>query len=300
MMEVSEKISRMLSFNNILERKINEVTHPIFHYCSIESFLHILASGEMWASHFQSMNDYLEGRMFHQLLTRESINYTSNIRYPVIQQFIANWELNIKDYYICCFSKKPDILSQWYMYADEGRGVCIGFLPESFNAKTQIPHYNLLSGKNYGIFPVMYHSDSEIESAKLFLDLIVDGTLDDIPPRVDEFSIGVKHRGFSQEEEIRIVEIQDFRMNTDPDANGLRTRYTGDHYEFRVKNRNSITSYRKFPFKNHNGEICLHSIWIGPECQLKLNQLSLLLNRYRCTLDKGIYYSDSPFTKGNT
>lgn len=293
MSEEREKVARMVKYLEILKKKPEEVTYPIFHYCPMESFVQIVKSGEIWASHHQSMNDYLEGRMFHQLLIKESSKYVDSVRYPVIVKFLENWELNLRDYFMCCFSKRPDVLSQWYMYADQGRGVCIGFFPESFGVPSQIPQYSSSIEHNRGIFPVVYLNENQQNIAKLILDMIVDGSSGDLAPGVDVFSIAVKHHGFSHEEEVRIVEVQDFRR---PNLRDSITGYPGDHFEFRTKNGNAITSYRKFSFKNPDGQITLYSLWLGPECQLQIKQLGLFLNRYRCSVENGIFSSDNPYT----
>ncbi len=271
------------------------IDSPIYHYCSIDSFMNILKTGEIWASHHGSMNDYSESRLFYEVLYDIAQSKASSSSIDKINLFLRNFEINLKDYYIASFSKNPDILSQWYMYGNKGKGVCIGFIPEKFNVKKHIPYMTEISNERIGMFNVSYQNENQESLASDLIDLVIEGIWDSVPPNVEKLSLAMKHNSYEQEKEVRIVEVQLGHTFMNPDIPALRTRSPGEHYSYRVKNENSIVSFRKFPFKNSDGTILLHSIWLGPECQIDINTLSLFLNSCKCLLIDRIYRSSSPF-----
>lgn len=62
-----------------------------------------------------------------------------------------------KNKFISCFSKEGDLLSQWRSYADNGRGICIGFNVDIL--KTILNKE--LDKKNYSIDDIMYLKETE-------------------------------------------------------------------------------------------------------------------------------------------
>ena len=49
--------------------------------------------------------------------------------------------------YVACFSEKKDCLSQWRGYADDGRGISIGFCKKKLEILPKIMHHNLSFSK---------------------------------------------------------------------------------------------------------------------------------------------------------
>lgn len=59
--------------------------------------------------------------------TNEKINLLNKIRKKLLVNTILKREILDISRYICCFSENGDILSQWRAYADDGKGLAIGF-----------------------------------------------------------------------------------------------------------------------------------------------------------------------------
>ena len=109
-----------------------------YYYCSLDTFLNILKNKEIYLSDPLKMNDKLEIRWYLDRLNDDnkedafdSVFERMRIRSGLEFSFddLLNC-LNFKgqrSVYISCFSKKQDLLSQWRAYADDGRGVSIGF-----------------------------------------------------------------------------------------------------------------------------------------------------------------------------
>lgn len=49
--------------------------------------------------------------------------------------------------YVVCFSEKMDCLSQWRGYADDGKGISIGFCKKMLESLPKIMHHNLSFSK---------------------------------------------------------------------------------------------------------------------------------------------------------
>lgn len=134
----------------------------IYHYCSFETFMSILSNKKIWLSDIFKMNDWSEENYLEYLLLKylkgikdnligdkKYIRYLENqdknnffnlnkktkeydeLFYRINLFLIKNRLLKLKSTsfcrYICCFSKKGDLLSQWRAYANDGRGFAIGF-----------------------------------------------------------------------------------------------------------------------------------------------------------------------------
>ncbi|TCL54926.1 DUF2971 domain-containing protein [Allofournierella massiliensis] len=114
-----------------------EARETLYHYCSLDTFYNIMENRSIWLSDISKSNDaeeivFMTKKCREEIKKRfrpsadedaekiESIKKTDRL----LSQFSEN------DYLKCwamCFSEKADDLGQWRGYADDGRGVCIGF-----------------------------------------------------------------------------------------------------------------------------------------------------------------------------
>jgi len=110
-------------------------TNQLYHYCSNQSLISIVKSSSIRLCSLKLSNDSLEGKLATKLL----IDLATEHKLPeekikLIEQAFLILD-NFYDGFGFCLSEKPDLLSQWRGYADDGKGVCIGFsksLLESF------------------------------------------------------------------------------------------------------------------------------------------------------------------------
>lgn len=98
-----------------------------YHYCSTEAFRQILTSKKIWLSSLTSSNDAMEGKwmtkVIEEVAAEENINKTNQMELIGRARFIDS----SSDCLGFCLSEKGDTLSQWRGYADDGKGVSIGF-----------------------------------------------------------------------------------------------------------------------------------------------------------------------------
>lgn len=102
----------------------------LYHYCSTETFHSIVKYGSIRLSSLSQANDTMEGRwvrgIFDQLCDEHNLGSYTKERLLEHLQMLRNFA----DGLAFCLSGKPDILSQWRGYANDGRGFSVGFSSE--------------------------------------------------------------------------------------------------------------------------------------------------------------------------
>lgn len=111
-----------------MKKKNNKI---YYHYCSLDTFYNILQTGTIRFGNPLNMNDsaeiiwllemvkdfVLKRGVYNSIL--EGWNLIENISRTLLQEMDCP--------YIFCLSKDKDVLSQWRSYANDGKGVAIGF-----------------------------------------------------------------------------------------------------------------------------------------------------------------------------
>lgn len=99
----------------------------LYHYCSTDAFAAIVRGRTIWLSSLSLSNDTMEGRLVNRTIMRlaERDNLDANAR-ERLRGSIAITE-GLLDGLGFCLSEDSDLLSQWRGYADDARGVSIGF-----------------------------------------------------------------------------------------------------------------------------------------------------------------------------
>lgn len=99
----------------------------LYHYCSNESFVEIVKSRSIWLSELTLSNDYMEGKWVREVFRQVCQDLdTPNDTVELLLKHLDS----VIDYFGglgFCMSAKPDVLSQWRSYADDGTGVSVGF-----------------------------------------------------------------------------------------------------------------------------------------------------------------------------
>jgi len=109
------------------------MTDMLYHYCSLDTLIKILDSNSIWMTELTQANDHLEGKLASQglidLVIKQTIEVSSTTRQETaesIKSTCDNFESAIRGF-ATCFSEAPDKLSQWRGYANDGKGISIGF-----------------------------------------------------------------------------------------------------------------------------------------------------------------------------
>ena len=113
------------------------IPNELFHYTSISALEGILSSHCMWCTDSVKMNDMSE-LLDAQPRVEEAIRaYSLSSKTTRLRELLQNLSTHeyaagflaqhVSQYFLMCFSHLNDDLSQWCRYADDARGVCIGF-----------------------------------------------------------------------------------------------------------------------------------------------------------------------------
>lgn len=139
---LKEKIEQLEDENSQLRAQLSrshkKEPQVLYHYCSAEAFTSIVQSGEhgtIRASAMNLSNDSMEGRLaIQELMRRWKTEGVSNAELLELQK---HWDGFIDNAVALafCLSAEGDLLSQWRAYADDGRGVSIGFARSYFQSE---------------------------------------------------------------------------------------------------------------------------------------------------------------------
>lgn len=279
--------------------------NTLYHYCSLDTFLKIIKSSSIWLSDIQKSNDTKELVWFRQKYYEfilDKYNNCSDVTEKTICEIILSmavsdgfencpeWLLPVtRTYcqkiastffslrtYAFCLSELPDSLGQWRGYAQDGKGVAIGFSKEYLNALNgyglRCPKYNFLLGN------ISYKKDLTSLFNKIFElhdkskpDEFLMHTLMDITHAAALF----KHPSFKEEKEWRIIySMDDFGIQKEDlcfdnfnkiSNNKYRENFEVPNIDYIAKDSDIIPHVE---IKIKSLQKAINSIVIGPKCDV--------------------------------
>jgi len=153
-------------FVNIMNNNLSPITKKldyVYHYTSIDSFMKIMESNQLWFSHASFLNDPLEIAFGIDVIV--NILEKKKDEYPIVLSIInkqrniykeMSLDLTRNLVFIFSFSEFSDKLSSWIQYGDVGYGVCLEFIQPLLMNKISSQD----AGYNNGIFfPIQYYSN---------------------------------------------------------------------------------------------------------------------------------------------
>ena len=283
-----------------------------YYYCSLNTFLSIIKNKQIYLSDPLKMNDNLElkwylDRLNNEQFTVDKVDYQESIFDMVKKRSGLNFTfeelveiLNSKgqkSVYISCFSREPDILSQWRAYAEDGRGVSIGFNLDM-----------LKKADNFFVSEVIYTDDVVYGSNESGIEIVADTinivfSVNKIAGKEEQMEVFLhelipeliqyKNPSFIEEQEIRLVYCEDMKFEKILDRNGAfreKWNYIELEHDFRTIGSDNITEFVKLDFcLNAIEEICR-----GPKCLLSRNDVKNIMNRL-LDIDLNIIESKSSY-----
>ena len=234
--------------------------------------------------------DYQES-IFDMVKKRSGLNFTFEELVEILNS------KGQKSVYISCFSREPDILSQWRAYAEDGRGVSIGFNLDM-----------LKKADNFFVSEVIYTDDVVYGSNESGIEIVADTinivfSVNKIAGKEEQMEVFLhelipeliqyKNPSFIEEQEIRLVYCEDMKFEKILDRNGAfreKWNYIELEHDFRTIGSDNITEFVKLDFcLNAIEEIC-----IGPKCLLSRNDVKNIMNRL-LDIDVNIIESKSSY-----
>lgn len=103
------------------------VPDTLYHYCSSETLMAIVDGRSIRLSALSMSNDSDEGRLVLRLT--DKLGNQKQTMPALLASLKAHWDevVAANEGLGFCLSERGDLLSQWRGYANQGRGVCIGF-----------------------------------------------------------------------------------------------------------------------------------------------------------------------------
>ena len=153
----------------------------LYHYCSNDSFVEIVKSRSIWLSELTLSSDYLEGKWIREVFRK--VCEGLDVSELIIEQLLDQLDITINFWRGLgfCMSGRPDVLSQWRGYAEDGTGVSIGF-PKDYltQIKDQLSEDGVFGA--IGLAEITYDLEKQKEQifpiVKLIMDYVERGALD--------------------------------------------------------------------------------------------------------------------------
>ncbi len=140
-----EKIAIQTKYHKAF-RVPDKQTKLLYHYAGIETIWKILESDTFLARNIRFSNDSEEYKLGERMIRQ----YAEQI-FPQIQQdkFYAIIQQGIEMFYMICFCREGDLLSQWRGYARDG--VCLGmdFLEEAGDIQSHTEMFTILNNHDH-------------------------------------------------------------------------------------------------------------------------------------------------------
>lgn len=268
-----------------------------YYYCSLNTFLNIIKNKQIYLSDPLKMNDTLEIKWYLKNLENEDRLYRE-LDFDVAESVLENLKsdsgldftleefkeiLNYKGQrsaYISCFSKEPDILSQWRAYAENGTGVSIGFDLDKLSIASNIFHKEV-------IYEDISNSiDNNVEEiANTICVVISENKLSKKEEQLEAFLhelipefLKYKNPAFEEEKEVRLIYCDDMKFETIVNSYGAFHKKWNPvelEHDFRITGDNNITEFVKLDFDPS----AIEEIYIGPKCALSESDVNNIINK---------------------
>lgn len=132
------------------------VPNTLYHYCSSEALISMVANKSLWLSSLTLSNDSLEGRLVNETVMRVAARDKLDVRSREKLRESLEFSERLFDGLGFCLSEDGDLLSQWRGYADDAKGVAIGFNRLYLESLAQASFAQSVSG--FAVHRVEYES----------------------------------------------------------------------------------------------------------------------------------------------
>lgn len=262
-------------------------TPILYHYCDLNTFLAIIQNSTIRFSDINTMNDYGESHWPYQRFI-EAINIEKS-KYPIefydnLDEIISQMQTKMLPA-ISCFSMDGDVLSQWRSYADDGRGVSIGFDGDKirklsvkfgkivYDRAEQIDFFKSLFAT---VYPAWNSLQSDGKLRGKFIELVMYHAVD---------MCLMKNPAFAEEKEIRLTRILTphkdgtyWRLSDKGGSSADKASKKSQNIKYRSRN-GGLIAYVDLPFSGL-GKSVIREVVIGPKSNNNGNEVSMALTSF--------------------
>lgn len=253
----------------------------IYHYTSLENFQKIIESKELFLFNAYNMNDNLEINWINHLIDEEFRECNEK---ELIEKTVDLYNLNKTTPYICCFSYDGDLLSQWRAYADDGKGIAIGFNESQLNVGKKIPVTGISSDLSTGLFDCIYDEQEQrnLIHSTVNSNIITRNTYKNdneytamhLSGSLKLFSLVMKNSAFIEEKEIRLIHLPLITMHKRTKEIKMMGNISPLYF---MKKKQGISSYFKYSLESFFNDELIPEIILGPKCNINISDLELFL-----------------------
>lgn len=280
-MELTDVVNNYTNFG-IYKPEENPI---LYHYCDLNTFLAIIQTKTIRLSDINTMNDFSEMHWgydkFIEAVNAEFEKYEKEF-FDELDKFFSGSQL-IMHPAIACFSSDGDVLSQWRAYADDGKGVAIGF------------DGNKIKDLATKIGKVIYDSNEQLEFFKSLFQLTYPGWMaaQKDSSLLSEFQNFVvicssdlcllKNPAFSEEKEIRLVRMlapsfEDGNWSLLDEGGVSKDGISQDPHEIKFRSRDGgIVAYLDMSISGLGSDL-IKEVVLGPKTKNNGIEVSMALS----------------------
>ena len=265
----------------------------LYHYCSTATLLSILENDKLRFSDVNMMNDPQEWRYCYELFERSANTLLKMVPdRAALEGLDTDFFDKVDDYLspkqfishpvIACFSKQPDVLSQWRGYADNARGWSIGFSGQAIDAMP------------VSLLEVVYEPDQQVAEVRNFLAAMYmiwrekggefRETVGTDAALLASLIHAYKHPSFEEEQEVRALHelrVEHFEgdlelVDEGGTANGKEVK--SQPVSFRASG-SSIIAHVDIPLQKFE-DVAISDLWFGPSNNNGIGNALYPLARY--------------------
>lgn len=272
------------------------MTSIYYHYCSIDAFMKIVIQKKIRLCNVMKLNDEEEcidiDRIIDEVVNENNDwNNDKNVL-ELIKDYKKHKVVTHKAY-IACFSKDKDRLSQWRSYANDGKGVAIGFDFNKLTSRTNdeirtlsncSPEIVTMINTSLGHYKVIYSEEDKKQLINSILSSYVSEVnmkeYKDLDSIINKFSRVLlkcttifKNQCFNEEEEKRIVYLPYLDENNNIEGkkvvntiNNIINMNKGYYCKEDI-----IIGYYEYDFNKDS----ISEIVLGPKCNMSEEDIDL-------------------------
>ena len=169
-MQLSDVIMANIFTNEKLGKRFPS-PKTIYHYTSISGLISIIESQSIFCTNINFLNDKKEFKhgvsIIEKVIQKLKKENLENSVLEMVEKHID--QIYKGERYVTCFSKDGDLLSQWRAYANQGKGVSIGFDFLTFSHSVE----QFIHGKH-----IEYQEDLQLQVTEELIRIIIQFFLD--------------------------------------------------------------------------------------------------------------------------
>ena len=250
----------------------------VYHYCSVDTFFNIIRNSSMWLSDIAKSNDYQECIRCREFVNNGMEEYLRN-DVEALKAWKTWYEngvysnFSMKTFCVC-FSESKDKLSQWRGYAQDGKGIAIGFNKDVLEELNQISKFHAAFGKVIYDNPQEYVQNIIADNIKKLEYKGVGHVALELSENYRMQFPFVKNPGFEEEKEWRVVVCSTIGHYNIPSSENILF----SKVKYRTAN-NKLIPYIEMNFERVKQSI-IKEIFIGPKSEVEVEDIVNLLSFY--------------------